>query len=106
MKLVIEQRRARFLEQQDQCERQKHLIEMVPLPEFSKQAAFKDRAKDRTAENSGKWSQPKLARRFRDNESHISANHEQAAMREVNHPHDAKDQGQSAADQKQQQPIL
>ena len=37
---------------------------------------------------------------------HIGANHVEATVGEINHPHDAEDQGQARSQQKQKQTVL
>ena len=76
---------------------------MVEAPE---KAAFKQRTKGQATQHRRRQGEPQRTSATGDDESDIGANHEQAAMGEVDHAHDTEDQGKATADQKKQQPIL
>ena len=92
---------------QDQREGQQHLVEMLALVEIAEQEALEQQAEARRrqtiATGSASHSEPvDLATRKAD----VGADHEQAAVREIDHAEHAEDQRQPAGDQEQQQAVL
>jgi hypothetical protein len=106
MEVVPDQHGATFLKQQDQREGKQDLIKMLTMVEAPEKATLKQRAKGQAPKHRGRQGKPKRTRAAGDDEGDIGANHEKAAMGEIDHAHDAKDQGKATADQKQQQPVL
>ena len=106
VELVVQQGGSRFLEQQDQREGQQHLVEMLALAKAAEQGELQHRAEQCTADQCGRQRQPERAGHAGDRIGEIGADHEQAAVREVDHAHHAEDERKAAADQEQQQPVL
>ena len=106
MKIIADKKRARLLENKDQCESGEHLIQMFAFIEIAKQKTLQQRAKREAKDNANRQRQPERPRRLHHHEGDVGADHEKAAMREIDDSEHAENQRQPAGDQKQQQSVL
>ena len=79
---------------------------MFSVAKAAEQRGFQDGTKQKPAGYRGGQGQPEAAGEPGDDIGEVGTDHEQAAMGEVDHPHNPENQRQPAADEKQQQAVL
>ena len=96
-----------LLEDVDQAEGQQHLVEVVALVEVPKQQPFQQQPEQRrTARAPPTMASVKLPVRLAERPGQVGAEHVEAAVREVDHAHDAEDQREPGGQHEQQQAVL
>ncbi len=85
---------------------QQHLVEMVAVVEKAHHQPLEDDSEDEGDGNAGGDAEPETRDDARERECEVRAEHVEAAVREVDDPHDAEDEGQAARDEEEQQPVL
>ena len=90
-----------ILQHQRNAESGKDGVERIAADQRPQRHDLQRRAEKRDDQRRGDQRQPEAAGRGDDDEADIGAEHEQFAMREIDHVHDAEDQRQSGRDQRQ-----
>ena len=97
---------AQLLGHQDQAVGEQHLVEVVAAVEPADQQPLEQHADRDRKHDAGRDREPQAAEALGERPREVRADHVEAAVREVDDPHDAEDQRQPARDQEQQQPVL
>src|ERR1035437_833090 len=111
MHVVTHQQTAQLFEHQNQTVGHQHLLQVLTLIQEAEECPFEQvaqqyrehqseqqRGEEATADRAGNdW---------RQRVGHVGTNHVEAAVRQIDDAHDAKDQAQAGSHQEQQQPIL
>jgi len=85
---------------------EQHLLEVVALVEVREQRPLEEEPEEHRQRDAQHHRDGEAAGQRRQRERHVRADHVEAAVREVDDPHDAEDQRQPARDQEQQQSVL
>ena len=107
MHIVVHKDGAQAFEHQNQAVGHQHLLQVITLVEKAEEGPFQKIAEhhgDKYAEQ--QHGDEMLAQIGSQRERHIGTDHVEAAMGEIDHAHDAEDQGQAGGQQKQQQSVL
>jgi hypothetical protein len=105
--LVADQDAAQLLEHQDQRIGHQDLLQVVALVEETEEHPFQHEAEQGREQHAGhQHGDEMVAEQRRHQVGQVGADHVEAAMGEVDHAHDAEDEGQAAGDQEQQQAVL
>ena len=97
---------AQLLGDQDQAVGEQHLVEVVAPVEPADQQPLEQHADRDREHDAGGNREPQAAEALGERPREVGADHVEAAVREVDDPHDAEDQRQPARDQEQQQSVL
>ena len=105
--VVADQDAAQLLEHQDQAEGEQHLVQMVAAVQAADQQPLQHAVPaPRPGTMPSGSADPQTACPLRQREREVGADHVEAAVREVDHAHDAEDQREPARDQEQEQAVL
>ena len=106
MHIVTPEHGAQFLEHVDQAKGQQHLVEVVAVVKVTKQHFLQQQAKGHRQRRADHDGQRKAAQQAGQRPRQVSAEHVEAAVREIDHAHDAEDQREACGQHEQQQPVL
>jgi len=106
MHIVAPKHGAQFLEHVDQAKGQQHLVEVVAVVEVAEQHFFQQQAKGHRQCRADHDGQGEAAQQASQRPGQVSAQHVEAAVREIDHAHDAEDQREARGQHEQQQPVL
>jgi hypothetical protein len=104
--IVAPQDGAQLFKDVDQAKGQQHLVQVVAVVEVAKQQPFQRQAKHHGQHGAAQDGQREAAKVQRQRPGQVSAQHVEAAMRQIDHAHDAEDQRQAGGQHEQQQPVL
>jgi hypothetical protein len=105
--VVVDQDAAQFLEDEDQSIGHQHLLQMVALVQVRHEQPLEQIAEYHRQHQSRHERRDEIAAEDRcERIREVGTDHVEAAVRQVDHAHDAEDQRQTAGDQEQQQSVL
>ena len=105
--VVVDQDAAQLLEDQDEAVGHQHLLQVVALVQVRHEQPLEEVSEDHGKDKPREQRCDEIAAEDRrERKGEIGADHVEAAVREVDHAHDAEDERQSAGDQEQQQSVL
>ena len=106
MRIAAEDDALGFVEQDDQAEAEQDLGEVIGSAQAREQQALDDRAEREAGDDPDRQGQPEAAEVLDHGKGDIGADHVEDAVGEIDHAHDAEQQGQSAGDEIEDEPVL
>ena len=107
MHIVAHEDGAQAFKHQNQAIGHQHLLQVIAFVEKTEECPFEKIAQHHGQHHTDQQHDDEMLAQVRcERERHIGTDHVEAAMGEVDHPHDAEDQRQAGGQQKQQQSVL